>query len=80
MSSLPMRAVRLVLRNPFLKRVARAVVMRVPFLRHRARALLAHGVLHRQHYNDRLPFTAGDLSPRTARCLAELEKAREGIH
>lgn len=73
-----MHAVRLVLRSPLLKRLARAIVLRVPFLRQRARALLAQGALHRQHYDEHLPVTPDDLSPRTAACLAELETARKG--
>lgn len=72
-----MQAVRLVLRSPLLKRLARAIVLRAPFLRQRARALLAHGALHRQHYDERLPVTPDDLSPRTAACLAELAAARK---
>lgn len=79
MSGLLVRVARSVLRNPFLKRLARAVVGRVPFLRRRAQALLAQGALHRTHYSERLPVTPGDLSPRTARCLAELERARKEL-
>jgi len=76
MSGLPMRVARRVLRNAALKRVVRALVVRVPFLHRRAQALMAQGALHRAHYDERLPVTPGDLSPRTTRCLAELARAR----
>ncbi len=79
MSSLPMRVARRLLRNSLLKRVARAVVVRIPFLHRRAQAMLAQGALHRTHYSERLPVTPGDLSPRTAHCLAELARARDGL-
>jgi hypothetical protein len=71
-----MRIARRVLRNAVLKRLVRAVVVRVPFLHRRAQALMAQGALHRTHYDERLPVTPGDLSPRTARCFAELARAR----
>ena len=77
MSGLLLRMARRALRHAFLKRVARAIVVRVPFLHRRAQAMLAKGALHQARYDDRLPFTPGDLSPRAAQCLAELARARE---
>jgi hypothetical protein len=76
MSGLPMRVVRRVLRIAILRRILRAVVVRVPFLHRRAQALVAQGALRQAHYDAGLPVTPGDLSPRTAQCLAELTRAR----
>ena len=76
MSGLPMRIARRILRNAVLRRVVRAIVVRVPFLHRRAQALVAQGALHQAHYDAGLPVTPGDLSPRTAQCLAELTRAR----
>lgn len=71
------RLARLVMRNARLKRLARAVVVRVPFLHRRVHAMLIQGVLDQAHYEEGLPITPGDLSPRTARCLAELTRIRQ---
>lgn len=80
MNRLAMRAARLLLRNAFLKRVAHALVARIPFLRRRAQMLVAQGALRQAHYHDGQPLTPGDLSPRSARCLAELVRARDKRH
>lgn len=62
------------LRHAGIKRVARALVVRVPFLRRRAYALLAQ---QPSAPWSGIPVTPGDLSPRTAQALAQLERARK---
>jgi hypothetical protein len=71
----PLRLLRRALRNPGVKRLARAVIIRIPFLRRRVYALLAGGVFQQREYDGALPVTAGDLSPRTARSLRALAQA-----
>lgn len=80
MNQLAMRAARLLLRHPFLKRLAHALAARIPFLRRHARRLIAQGALRRANYHDGQPFTQDDLSPRSARFLAQLARARDNRH
>jgi hypothetical protein len=42
--------------------------------------ILAQEAMRRVHYDSCVPFTVDDLSPRSARCLAELTRTRDSHH